>query len=470
MKMNDAALGSGLRRVVGGSGFFALAFGSIVGSGWVVVLGDWLKSAGPGGTLVGFGLGAATTVLIALCYGELAGRFPRAGAEFLYVIEIFGFRAGFFVAWYLTLYAIAVCAFEGVALGWVLRTLWPGLDIATAYRFLGANVTWGALAVGVIGTLLISAVHYAGAQFAIRFQTFVTFGFILTSAVLIAIALSLGSTQNLRPMFPGAPGMKTNGILWIFATSAFFLNGWQTALHAIEERRATTTIGGAMGGTVGAILTAALFYSLLVVAAGSAVPWRELPRQDLPAVAAFRSLNGSLGTVLLVAAGVSLTKTWSAMVWVASRLVFAQARSGLLPAMFLRVAPGSGVPRAAVVAVALVTLLGILAGRGAVVPIVNMVSTCVALSIILCLVALLRIRRNGGAPSRFAVPGGTPTIIAALIGAIAMVGIALGKPLVDNPRTLPVEWALLLIWGAAGIGLRAAVLVRSLGKAARSEG
>lgn len=461
MSSSRAATGV-LRRAVGRGGYFALAFGAIVGSGWVVVLGDWLKAAGPGGSAVAFGIGAMGMLLIALCYGELAARFPRAGAEFLYVREVFGPNAGFIAAWYLTLYAVAVCAFEGIALGWILRTLWPPLDMGNAYTVLGTTVSWGSIATGFAGALIVGGTHCRGPASAIRFQNLVTYGFILISAVLMAAALARGRIANLQPIFPNSPAQPlTNGVLWIFATCAFFLNGWQSALHAIEERRDTTTLRGAVSGMAAAVAAAALFYVGLIIAAGMAVPWQRLPGADLPAVAAFRSLTagGLLGTVLLAAAAISLAKAWSAMVWVGSRLLFAQARHGLLPRQLLRVHPVSGAPRAAIITILVVTLVGILAGRGAVLPIVNMVSTCMALSYLLCLAALLKARRRDGPSKEFAVPGGMPSIVMALLGAAAMVGLALGKPWLDHPGTVPLEWIMLLSWGAVGACVRAVVLL-----------
>src|SRR5580692_4809116 len=107
---------SALRTAIGRGGFFSLAFGAIVGSGWVVVLGDWLTSAGPGGATLGFLAGALVMVLIALCYGELAARSSVAGGEFLFTLETFGRFPAFLVGWFLTLYSVAVCAFEAIAL------------------------------------------------------------------------------------------------------------------------------------------------------------------------------------------------------------------------------------------------------------------------------------------------------------------------------------------------------------------
>ncbi|MDA1080333.1 MAG: hypothetical protein O2973_01450 [Gemmatimonadetes bacterium] len=40
-----------LRRGIGTAGFFALAFGSMIGVGWVTALGSWFDQAGPVGAM-----------------------------------------------------------------------------------------------------------------------------------------------------------------------------------------------------------------------------------------------------------------------------------------------------------------------------------------------------------------------------------------------------------------------------------
>lgn len=441
-----------LGQAVGRGGYFTLAFGAIVGSGWIVVLGEWLRQAGPGGTVLAFMAGALVMCLIARSYGELAVRFPRAGGEFLYVHEVLGPRLAFLVGWYLTLYAIAVCAFEGIAIGWILRTLCASCTLGIAYTVLGTQVTWDSLLVGMGGAALLCGLHLRGAAAAIRFQNLVTFGFIVLIASVAVVAFVLGKPANLEPLFePADGGAWQSGCLWIFGTCAFFLNGWQTALHAIEERRADLPAGVAVRATLAAILAASLFYIAVVLAAGYALAWREWVNADLPAVSAFGALSSSrwLGLLVLVAAAISLGKAWSAMLWLGSRLLYAQACRGLLPAGVART-DTAGAPRVAIVLVTGMTMLGIAAGRAAVLPIVNMVSICIALSFILCLMVLLRLRRSSSAPGEMR-PVHTVTIGSALAAGIVMVAVGLAAPWVRSRGAVPVEWWLLGGWGLIGV-------------------
>ena len=64
--------------------FFALAFGSMIGVGWVTAVGGWLDQAGPVGAIVAFVLGGAIMLCIGLCYAEATPMLPVAGGEVAY--------------------------------------------------------------------------------------------------------------------------------------------------------------------------------------------------------------------------------------------------------------------------------------------------------------------------------------------------------------------------------------------------
>lgn len=463
----EAAPSSGhLRGAIGRLGYFTLAFGAIVGSGWIVVLGDWLNAAGPAGVVAGLTLGGITMVCVALCYGELAARFSSAGGEFLYVVRSLGRFAGFLVGWFLTLYAVAVCAFEAVVLSWLLRALIPGITSFRVYSVGASSVTLDALVIGSMGAAAIGYLHYRGAASAIRFQNLITMTFIAVMALLIACGALFGSSQNMQPMLPsGSASSLAGGILWVFSGSTFFLNGWQTSLHAIEERRAGISVTVAVLSMAAGILVSALFYCAVMLAASAAVPWQTLIHMDLPAVNAFSALfsNGILGSVVMCAAIISLLKTWSAVTWIASRLIVAQAREGFLPRGLAVCDPESGSPRAAVLVVVALTLIGPLVGRSALLPIVDMVSICLAFSIVLCLVVLLRRRRSDRSVPSFTVPGGVVTILFALAAILVMIAVSVVKPLIDARGAIPAEWWLLGAWTLLGI---AAWILRSRKNAA----
>ena len=98
--------------------------GSMIGSGIFIVSADMSRTVGgPGWLLLLWVLSGAITLLAALSYGELAGMFPKAGGQYVYLKEAFNPLIGFLYGWSLfvvvqsgTIAAVAVAfaKFSGV--------------------------------------------------------------------------------------------------------------------------------------------------------------------------------------------------------------------------------------------------------------------------------------------------------------------------------------------------------------------
>ena len=442
-----------LARVIGGAGFFALAFGSIIGSGWVVVLGDWLKASGPGGAVLGFAAGTVLMAIVAAAYAELLARCPRAGSEFTFILEGLGTGWAHVVGWFIGLYIVAFTAFEALALTWFLEILIPPLATGPiAYNLLGQDVPVFTLVIGISGAIVLTLFNSIGAQVAIGFQQLVTFAFIGVSAALILLGFWNGTAVNWQPLFKAPAGESlAGGILWIFAGSTLFLSGFQSAANAVEERAVATGFRTVAWSMIGAVVAAGLFYCLIILASSALRPWQELPSQALPVTAAFESAlpNGLAARMVLIAATISLIKTWNALHLSASRLLLAQARSGLLPSMLQQVDPGHGIPRNAVLFVGAVTCFGVSLGRGAIIPIINMSTVCVAVTVVLCLVALLHLRGRLQGRPEFRVFGGTFVIVLAMIGASGAAVMAAVAPF-SAADGMPLELKLLAGWALLG--------------------
>jgi len=310
--------------------------------------------------------------------------------------------------------------------------------------------------------MLIGLLHLRGAGTAIRFQNVVTYGFIALMVVLVGLGLSVGSSANLTPAFGPVDGRPwTRGTVWVFSLCVFFLNGWQSAIHAIEERQAGVEVRHAVRAIILGIIASTLLYCGIILSAASAIPWQQIVAAPMPARMAFDALvpQLGLGTIVLVAAAVAVAKTWSAVAWLGSRLAVALARERLLPQSLAVLDAKSGAPRAGILLVTILSLAGPLFGRSAILPIIDMVSICIALSILLGLAVLIKQRRTDPGRSAYTVPGGMATAWLALLLAFVMIGTALVSPLLEHPGQIPVEWLLIGVWGAAG-GLFYAFVVR----------
>ena len=82
-----------LKRAISGFGFFALAFGSMIGVGWITALGGWFEQAGPVGAMLAFTLGGTLMLVIGLCYAEVTPMLPVTGGEVAYAYKAYG-RSG----------------------------------------------------------------------------------------------------------------------------------------------------------------------------------------------------------------------------------------------------------------------------------------------------------------------------------------------------------------------------------------
>ena len=113
-----------------------LVAGSMIGSGIFIVTASMSQQLGsPGWILVVWLLTGLLTLMAALGYGELAGMFPKAGGQYVYLTEAYGKGTGF-VFGLITFFvvqtgviaavAIAFAKFSGVIFPWISNTniLW----------------------------------------------------------------------------------------------------------------------------------------------------------------------------------------------------------------------------------------------------------------------------------------------------------------------------------------------------------
>jgi basic amino acid/polyamine antiporter, APA family len=79
--------------------YFALAFGVMVGTAWLVVMDDILRRGGPLGELLGFTAGALMLLLVAYVYGQLVPAIPDASGEADTLPAMSGLLSGYGLGW-----------------------------------------------------------------------------------------------------------------------------------------------------------------------------------------------------------------------------------------------------------------------------------------------------------------------------------------------------------------------------------
>lgn len=444
-----------LARELGAFQFFAIAFGAVVGAGWAVVLGDWLRQAGPMGAMLGLASGGFVVVLIGLCYGEIATLIPVSGGEVAYALEVFGERASFLTGWLLAFTYVVVAAFEAISIGWIVAALVPGLEGPTVYHVIGGDVHAGSLALGLCGMVVLTALNYRGARAAARLQDGLIVAVLILAAIFIVAGVSRGRVTNLQPLFQRAPsGSIWPGVFGLFMTASFWFGGFNVGPQAMEEAASKTRLSRIALTIVASIVVGIVFKVLVILAASMSAPWQDLVRAPVPVAAAFKSAFGSaaVANLVLVTALCGLLGTWNSVLLAAARTLYALGRAGYIAPAFGAVHTRYRSPGFAVLFSGGVAALGTLLGRNAIEPIVDAAASCLAVAYLLTCFAVIRLRRTAPAlPRPFRVPGGVVTAWIATAGAAFSLGLSLYEPYAASAGRVPLEWLLLGCWLALGL-------------------
>lgn len=427
--MTESVPAQGLRGNIGRFQLFAFGFGSIIGSAWCVLVGSWLASAGPGGAVLGFLAGGVVIACIGACYAELTSRIPVTGGEFSFVLQVFGRTPAFYVGWFIALAWICVTVFEGLAIAWLFERLAPGVGDVPLYSVLGGTVTRNQLLIGALGAPLIALVNYRGGQSQARFHSLITYLFIFIALALVALLFSQGDAKNLAPLLPSHNPVWWQGAAGIFANCAFLLCGFQAISLVVEERSAHVSFKLLFRILLLAVGAATGFYCLVVLATGIASPWQSIPTGSLAFVEAVRIMPGgqTLAAVVLIAAMLSLVKTWNGVFLMASRTMIALMREGFLPQGLNRWHGGSGVPGPIVLIILGINLVGLVLGRGAIGLLVDTITISLVFGYAFCCLALVKLRKAAPAPE--GIVQVTPLVLGVgVAGALVMAGAAILMP------------------------------------------
>ena len=441
-----------LKKDISALQFFTLGFGTIIGVGWVVVLGQWLSKAGPLGAILGFAGGGLIMMLVALCYAEMSSQLPVAGGEVAYAYELYGVNMSFAIGWAMALIYIATTTFEAVSVGWVAGALLEGFEGRILYTVRGDPVYLGSLALGLGGMAFLTYLNYRGAKAATRFQDVLTYGVLGCSLIFVTAGLVWGKASNLEPLFQqtGSVGM---GIASVLVTAPFWYGGFNVIPQAIEEMAPGTSVKLVGRMMLLALFSAGFFYCIVILSASMSLPWQEMLELELPAAGAFEAALNSpaLANLVLLAAFLGIVTTWNAMFLAGSRVLFALGRATIIPPAFASVHSKFRSPATAVLFVGVIGSAGVFLGRGAIVPIVNVGATCLTLGYLITCWGVIKMRRDQPERERpFRVPGGIATASLAVLGCLYMLFMTLYGPYSSAEGSFPLEWMIFLAWGALG--------------------
>src|SRR6267142_5837103 len=188
-----------LARKLGLRDYFALAFGTMIGVGWLVLMDDWLGRGGPFGAMLAFGIGGFLLLPIGYVYGEWVKRLPDAAGEAAYTAQVFPPIVSYFTGWIMLLAYLIVCPWEAVAVGKLAGYLIPALNSMEIYRIQGQPVFLPRLLLGVLMTLFLCVLNYRGIRWSASFQNWTTGIVLLLFVLLLGISADRGTPANFHP-------------------------------------------------------------------------------------------------------------------------------------------------------------------------------------------------------------------------------------------------------------------------------
>jgi amino acid transporter len=157
-----------------------------------------------------------------------------------------------------------------------------------------------------------------------------------------------------------------------------------------------------------------------------------------------------MGTVLVLGGIAGILTSWNGFLLGASRLVYALAQSGMLPAWFGRLHPRFRTPGNAILFIGVLSMIAPFFGENTLVWMVDAGGLSIVVAYLMVAVSFVLLRRREPHMERpFRTPGGTATGVIAAVLALGL-GV-LYLPGMPASLVWPYEWVLLGLWWAAGL-------------------
>ena len=385
----------------------ALVIGEVVAVGIFLTPAAMARSLGsPLWLLVVWLVMGAMAASGALCYGELAARYPQAGGGYVYLREAYGPGIAFLYGWKcLLVMDPGITAALAVGLASYVGYLTP----------LSPN---GAKAVAIGAILALTAVNVVGVRFGARLMQWLT-AFKLGALALMAVtafSLGAGSWSHFVPLVAQRPGSDAlPGALAPALVGAFFAFGgwWEIGKLAGEARDPARTVPRALVYGVAAvtaiyIVTSAVFVYL--------VPLDQVSSSEAFAAQAGQALFGHAGgSILSTIVIVAVLGSLLALLMALPRVYYAMARDGVFLRAVAVTHPRFGTPARAIAIQA--TLASVLVLLGSFNQIVTYFIFVTVLFVGLTVAALFVMRRRAGAAPAYRAPWypATPLFFLALV-------------------------------------------------------
>lgn len=451
--------GPGLARTLTAFHLVCLGIGATIGAGIFVLTGTAAaQHAGPALTL-SFVLGGIACGLVALCYAELAAAIPASGSTYSYARATLGPLCAWIVGWDLMLeFAMAAAT---VAVGWSgyvqsfltdLGLALPPALAAAPGTVIGPNGETGLVNLPAAGLVIALTILLIGGN---RGSTGANAVMVALKVAIILAFVVIGAGHLnptlWSPYIPPNTGtfgeFGWSGILRGAGVVFFAFVGFETVSTAAAETRNPQR--DAPIGLIGSVAISTVLYIAVAAVLTGLVPYAALNVADPMAKATDAIGIAGMSAIIKIGAILGLTTATLTALFGQSRILYAMARDGLLPAAFARVHPRFRTPALAQGLIGLATAL--VAALTPIDVLGELVSIGTLLAFIVVCIAVMVLRRQRQ-DQPFRAPGGAATPI---LGILACLGLM---------AALPWEtWARLGLWLGLGLAIYAGYGRRHVG-------
>ena len=399
MKQNNSKFNPVLRS----GDVLVVAFGAMIGWGWVVSSGQWIQEGGIIGTILGFLIGGIMIYFVGLCYAELTTAMPLCGGEHVFSFKAFGPIGSYICTWAIILSYIGVVCYEAVSFPTILQYIFPNMLKGYMYTINGFDVYASWVAISIVMSVIVVVLNIIGTKKAAIFQKVLTI-IIAAVGILLVVASSIsGDIENVQSqMFLGEKsGDILMNIFKVAIMTPFFFFGFDVIPQAAEEIRVPLKkIGKLM---LLSIVLAVTFYVLVVFAVGYILNAGEIANSMnttglVTADAMAKAFSSSaMAKVLIIGGLCGIITSWNSFLIGGSRAIYSMSESRMIPEVFGKLHGKFKTPITALLLIGGLSILAPFFGRTMLVWIVDAGNFACCLAY--CIVALSFVRLRSKEPT-----------------------------------------------------------------------
>jgi urea carboxylase system permease len=324
-------------------------------------------------------------MLVALCFAELASRYPISGCIYQWSRRLSNATVGWFAGWTMLIAQVVTVSAAAIALQVVMPSIWSGFQLVGGDPALTKST--GATNAVLLGAILIAAVTVINAVGIKVMSRINSIGVTLELIGVVTLVILLFAHAKRGPgavfhQTGAAPHTAYFGAFLISALmAAYVMVGFDSAGELAEETNAPRKT--APKAIIRALAASGIGGGLLLLAAIMAAPSLSdghLGTDGLPYVLTSR-LGSTVGKIFLIDVTIAICVCTLAIHTAATRMMFSMSRDGALPfsSRLSQVSPVTGTPIMPAIVIGVLSAALLLVNVGKAALFVDLTSACIVM-------------------------------------------------------------------------------------------